>query len=289
MVVALALVWYPLAGFAQNPTVTITVDATANRHPIDPNVYGVAHATTAQLNDLNTPLNRHGGNNTTRYNWQLNADNRGNDWYYQSIADGSATAGERGDTFIANARAANAKAMLTIPTIDWVAKVGPGRSKLAGFSIAKYGAQSGNDWQWFPDAGNGVRTNGQFVTGNDPNDANVPSNAVFQQGWVAASGRPLGHERGRAACATTSSTTSRASGTRRIGTCGRPARRWTRSGTGWSISRRGSRRPTRRRSWSDPRNGAGAATSTAGSISNTAARTGGGRFRIATTTAARTI
>jgi hypothetical protein len=143
-----------------------------------------AHATTAQLNDLNSPLNRNGGNNTTRYNWQLNADNRGNDWYYQSIADGSSTAGERGDAVIAAARAAGARAMLTIPTIQWVAKVGAGRSKLASFSIAKYGAQTGNDWQWFPDAGNGVRTNGQFVTGNDPNDANVPSSASFQRGWV---------------------------------------------------------------------------------------------------------
>jgi hypothetical protein len=182
--VALVLIRNPTTGIAQNPTVTITVDPTANRHPIDPNIYGVAHATTAQLADLNTPLNRNGGNNTTRYNWQLNADNRGNDWYYESIADSSATAGERGDTFIASARAANAQAMLTIPTIEWVAKVGSGRSKLAGFSIAKYGAQSGNDWQWFPDAGNGVRTGGGFITGNDPNDANVPSNSTFQQGWV---------------------------------------------------------------------------------------------------------
>jgi len=165
-------------------TITISVDAAANRHPINPNIYGVAHATTADLNDLNSPLNRNGGNNTTRYNWQLNADNRGNDWYYESIADGSATAGERGDTFVANSRAANAQAMLTIPTIEWVAKVGANRSKLAGFSIAKYGAQTGNDWQWFADAGNGVRTNGQNVTGNDPNDANVPSNSTFQQGWV---------------------------------------------------------------------------------------------------------
>ncbi len=74
--------------------------------------------------------------------------------------------------------------MLTIPTIGWVARVGTGRSKLASFSIAKYGPQTGNDWQWFPDAGNGVRTNGQFVTGNDPNDASVPSNATFQRGWV---------------------------------------------------------------------------------------------------------
>src|SRR5215813_1513268 len=170
-----------IATEAQNGTITITVDAGANRHPINANVYGVAHATVADLTDLNVPLNRNGGNNTTRYNWQLNADNRGNDWYYESIADTSATAGERGDSFIANARAANAQAMLTVPLIGWVAKVGANRSKLAGFSIAKYGPQNGNDWQWFADAGNGVRTDGTFVTGNDPNDANVASTSLTQQ------------------------------------------------------------------------------------------------------------
>jgi hypothetical protein len=169
---------------AQNPSVTVNVDANANRRLINPNIYGVAHATTAQLNDLNSPLNRNGGNNTTRYNWQLNADNRGNDWYYESIAENSATAGERGDTFFENSRVANAQAMLTIPMIDWVAKLGPNRGKLASFSIAKYGPQSGNDWQWFPDAGNGILTDGQYVTGNNPNDANVSSNSLLQQGWV---------------------------------------------------------------------------------------------------------
>jgi hypothetical protein len=175
---------HPASASAQNPAVTIAVDANVNRRPIDPNIYGVAHASTAELNDLNSPLNRNGGNNTTRYNWQLNADNRGNDWYYESIADNSATAGERGDSFYSNTRAANAQPMLTIPTIEWVAKVGSNRSKLASFSVAKYGAQTGTDWQWFPDAGNGVRTNGQFVTGNDPNDANVPSTSTLQQAWV---------------------------------------------------------------------------------------------------------
>jgi hypothetical protein len=181
---SLILFMYPPSAGAQNQTATVNVDAGANRHPINPNIYGVAHATTAQLTDLNSPLNRNGGNNTTRYNWQLNADNRGNDWYYESIGDSSATAGERGDTFFSNSRAANARAMLTVPMIDWVAKLGSNRSKLAGFSVAKYGLQAGNDWQWFPDAGNGVRTNGQFVTGNDPNDANVASGSLFQQGWV---------------------------------------------------------------------------------------------------------
>jgi hypothetical protein len=172
------------AARAQNPGVTISIDVNAGRHRIDPNIYGVAHASASELTDLNVPLNRNGGNNTTRYNWQQNADNRGNDWYYESIADASATAGERGDTFFSTSRTANAQAMLTVPTIDWVAKVAVSRGKLASFSIAKYGPQTGNDWQWFADAGNGVLTNGQNVTGNDPNDANVPSSSSFQQGWI---------------------------------------------------------------------------------------------------------
>ena len=184
LLLVLSLFFFPFSLSAQNAAVTITVDANASRRAINPNIYGVAHATTAQLNDLNSPLNRNGGNNTTRYNWQLNADNRANDWYFESIPEPSAVAGERGDTFITNAKAANAQAMLTIPMIDWVAKLGVNRSKLASFSIAKYGAQTGNDWQWFADAGNGIRTSGQYVTGNDPTDANVPSNSTYQQGWA---------------------------------------------------------------------------------------------------------
>ena len=67
---------WPATAAAQ---VTVAVDVAANRRPIDPNIYGVAHAGTAELTDLNVPLNRYGGNNTTRTNWQQNADNRGAD------------------------------------------------------------------------------------------------------------------------------------------------------------------------------------------------------------------
>src|SRR5712691_7854614 len=93
-----------ILAWAQNPTASVTIDVNANRRPIDPRVYGIAYGTTAQLADLNVPLNRYGGNNTSRYNWQINADNRGQDWYFESIGDSSSVAGERGDTFIANAR-----------------------------------------------------------------------------------------------------------------------------------------------------------------------------------------
>src|SRR2546428_7195197 len=74
--------------------------------------------------------------------------------------------------------------MLTIPMVDWVAKPGTHRSKLASFSIAKHGAQTGNDWQWFPDAGNGVsQATGQDITGNAPHDANRPNDPIFAHGW----------------------------------------------------------------------------------------------------------
>jgi hypothetical protein len=168
-----------------NTVVTIRVDALANRRPINPEIYGVAFASTAELTDLNAPLNRSGGNGTSRYNWQINASNHAMDWYFESIGSASAVAGADGDDFISQTKAAGAQAMLTIPTIGWVAKLGPGRAKLASFSIAKYGAQTANDWQWFPDAGNGIaQTTGQAITNNIPGDANQPADSNFQLGWM---------------------------------------------------------------------------------------------------------
>lgn len=169
---------------AQNPAVSLTVDINANRRAISPLIYGVNHADAATLSDLNCPLNRSGGNNTTRYNWQLNADNRGADWYFESLAYASAVPGEVGDSFVSASKAAGAQPMLTVPMIGWVADLGPGRQRRCSFSIARYGAQTGNDWQWFPDAGNGVAAGGTEIAGNDPLEANVPVDSSFQADWV---------------------------------------------------------------------------------------------------------
>jgi hypothetical protein len=73
--------------------------------------------------------------------------------------------------------------MITIPTIGWIAKLGANRDKLASFSVAKYGAQTQTD-PWMPDAGNGIRTNGTKITGNDPNDANTRNSPAHQTAWV---------------------------------------------------------------------------------------------------------
>jgi hypothetical protein len=165
-------------------SVSLRVDVAANRHPISPEIYGVSSATPEQLMDLRVPLHRSGGNAASRYNWRINASNRGGDWYFQSVPEPISTPAELGDTFISRSRAAGARPMLTIPTLGWVARLGANRAKQASFSIAKYGAQLDKDWQWFPDAGNGVRPSGLNVTGNDPNDASIPVDPLFQQGWV---------------------------------------------------------------------------------------------------------
>jgi len=165
--------------------VILSVDANANLHAIDPRIYGVAFASTADLNALNSPSNRSGGNATSQYNWQLNASNRGNDWYFESLADTGSAPGQSTDDFIQATRNGGAEAMITIPTIGWVAKLGPNRGRLSSYSITRYGPQTGNDWQWFPDAGNGIQSGTNTkITWNDPNDANVPADATFQQGWI---------------------------------------------------------------------------------------------------------
>jgi hypothetical protein len=95
------------------------------------------------------------------------------------------TPGYRGDNFIATTRAANvgAQAMLTIPMIDYIGSLGPDRSTVWSFSIAKYGPQTGWD-PYNPDAGNGVSTapGNPYITGNNPADASTPNSPSIQQG-----------------------------------------------------------------------------------------------------------
>jgi len=168
-----------------NSTVAISVDAARNAHPISPLIYGVAFASASELAELNAPLNRSGGNAETRYNWLLNAHNRGADWYFESLADSPAVAGASTDEFIQNTKTASAEPMVTVPMIGWVPKLGANRGRLASYSIAKYGPQTGNDAQWFPDAGNGISvSNNTEITWNDPNDANLRTNSAFQQAWI---------------------------------------------------------------------------------------------------------
>jgi hypothetical protein len=194
-----------------NAPIAITVDALANRHAISPLIYGTAFATSNQLSDLNFTMNRMGGNNETRDNWQINAHNLDFDWYFESYPDSSSTTpGATVDALVANSKSGGAQPMITISMIGWMPRLGPSRNILYSYSTNLYGPQTSTD-PYLTAAGNGLGTNSASHTGwlittngpvnpttglivtsglngfgttNNPNDANFPTNAGFEQGLV---------------------------------------------------------------------------------------------------------
>jgi hypothetical protein len=172
------------AAHAGTSGVTVAVDAGANQHPINPQIYGVAFASPADLAALNAPLNRMGGNSMTAYNWALNAQNLAADWYFESYPQASSVPGEEADTFVSDSRSAGAEPMLTVPLMGWVANLGPNRAILPSFSVAKYGPQCATD-PYDADAGDGVKPDcATDITGNDPNDSYVKDSPNAEQKWI---------------------------------------------------------------------------------------------------------
>jgi hypothetical protein len=277
----------PALNAATNASVTIQVDAALDHHAISPLIYGVAFATSNQLKDLNVPFNRSGGNSTTRYNWTTNASNHANDWYFESLPDdGGSVPGASVDEFISDSKNGGAQAAITIPIIGWVAKLGPNSQRLSSFATNKYGVQTGNDWQWFPTAGNGVLAkNGQDITNNDPTDANLSVTTNFETGWIQ-------HLTNRWGAAATPNglryyimDTNGASGTPRIATCIPSARPWTKCSGNSAITRLWSKAWIQTRSCSVQKNGVGRDIFTAATINNTARCITGVLFPIARRTA----
>ena len=81
MRLGLAALLLPALALAQ---INVAVDVTADVHPISPLIYGINFADGDQLT-LGIPLSRWGGNATTRYNWQQDVTNTGQDYYFENL------------------------------------------------------------------------------------------------------------------------------------------------------------------------------------------------------------
>jgi hypothetical protein len=179
-ILAVAVASFASASVAQ-AQVPISVDAGANLRPIDPRIYGIHFGSSATLNDLNATMNRYGGNSSGRYNWQQNVDNRGVDYFFESIPYADPTPGALGDAFIQNTKNGGAEPFETLPMVDWIAKTDAGRNTFWSFSVAKYGPQCSSDG----DAGDGLLPDcATFLVGNDPNDASTPNSSAIEGAWA---------------------------------------------------------------------------------------------------------
>ena len=160
-------------------TVSLSVDPANTLHLISPYIYGMNFAPADLAQEIALPVNRWGGNATTRYNWQFDVSNRASDWFFQNIPNEEG--GNSADAFVQANLARGTAPMITIPLIGWTPK---GREITCGFPVSLYGAQQSVD-PWRPDCGNGVRTDGTLITNNDPRLTSVPFTPADAQAWIA--------------------------------------------------------------------------------------------------------
>ncbi len=128
---AALLVLLPSLALAQ---VSVTVDTGADVHPISPLVYGINFAPDGDVAAGNLSLTRWGGNSTTRYNWQIDTSNTGQDYFFENIPGCWSTAGSYcspqptdprtnsgANALLSAAQARGITTLFTVPTMGWVA------------------------------------------------------------------------------------------------------------------------------------------------------------------------
>lgn len=71
-------------GIAQTSSLALSVDVTADRHPISPDIYGMNDYALepALAKELPIPVERWGANHTSRYNWLVDSSNIGDDFFF---------------------------------------------------------------------------------------------------------------------------------------------------------------------------------------------------------------
>jgi uncharacterized protein (TIGR03437 family) len=164
VVLAAGLTWaQPQSGPA------LAVDASASRHSISPDIYGINWywdgedptsssydpQQAAQAPDMGATVRRWGGNNTSTYHWRFDVDNIDADWFFEVLPLSAGTFGDGtvydvsklpdGSTFnllFERTRATGAKLVGTVPVLGWLPKA---RQEMCSFEVAKYGRQCKQD------------------------------------------------------------------------------------------------------------------------------------------------
>jgi hypothetical protein len=163
--------------------VNLSVDAKAGRHAISPLIYGVNYAgqTPGLSSAFTVPVDRWGGNSTSRYNYTNDTYNTGQDWYFENIVsdpDKTLTAFVDGD------RSRGSASLVTVPMVGWVSKDSPSAHPfLCSFPRTSYASQNDFDY-WDANCGNGTSGNTPLVA--DPATTSTSVGAAFDQAMVSS-------------------------------------------------------------------------------------------------------
>jgi hypothetical protein len=166
---------------AAEPVLTLSVNASATRHAISADIYGLNGADPAFAAEIGMPVARWGGNASSRYNFRNHTYNTGSDWYFENIV---ATDSNTLESFVKTNRDRGTKQVVTVPMIGWVAKDSPSSHPFAcGFPATRFPQQEQFD-PWDANCGNG-KLDGTNLTGAAPTDTSVPADAAFDGAMVS--------------------------------------------------------------------------------------------------------
>lgn len=169
--------------FSQAPT--LAVDASASRHAISSDIYGIANygldATFAK--EIQVGNIRWGGDGTTRYNWQVDSSNSGFDWYFMG-GNGETTPVPSASADLMVNTYKPADALITIPIIPYVNK---SAAWSCSFPVSVYGAQQSTNPYVHPNGdtcGNSIAANGTQLIDNNIYANHIDNTTSLQQQWV---------------------------------------------------------------------------------------------------------
>jgi Glycoside hydrolase family 44 len=161
--------------------VSLTVDAAKGRHAISPLIYGVNFA--SQVPGLGkafrVPVDRWGGNSTSRYNYTNHTYNTGSDYYFENIvASGKGTLG----SLVKTDRKRHSSSLVTVPMIGWVSKKSPRRHPFScSFPRTRFPSQQSFD-PYDSNCGNGV--DGSKSLKADPRTTSKRAGPAFDKRMV---------------------------------------------------------------------------------------------------------
>ncbi len=169
------------------PGPALSVDVALGRHPISDDIYGMNNygVDASFARELHVPVQRWGGDATTRYNWLLDSSNAGADWYFMGGGSNPhPTPGAGADAFVRTNQADGSESLLTIPVIGWVNSIVGWN---CSFPRSKYPPQQAYNPYVHPngdDCGNGVDTSGKTLADADPSANNLQVNATWMEAWI---------------------------------------------------------------------------------------------------------
>jgi hypothetical protein len=174
----------------------LAVDATALGYAISPDIYGVtifwnssasnfaAFQTFAR--EIALPVNRYGGDGTTRYNWNVDSSNAGSDWYFMAgsgVTD--PVPGASVDAIVGYNRPTLTKSIVTVPIIG---DINNAAAWHCSYPESVYPGQQSYNPYIHPNGdncGNGTSAaTGQYIADTDIGATDIPNAATIQGAWV---------------------------------------------------------------------------------------------------------